>query len=214
MELTLGSIFPLAPADLEAERPSLGSTTPAIKRIRAVHHQAARLMATGATAAEVSLTTGLSPSRQSILKNDPSFKQLLQHYAEIDAEVFVNVREKVAALGVTAAEVLQERLEEAPEAVSIKELTNILSTALDRGGFAPVQKSIAVSGSFAPEDIEALKAALGQAPTRERLSHTITVEKEASSVPTDSGAQVGAAFGEASPSAETPSGLPGEGPGV
>lgn len=119
----------------------VGSETPKLKRIRSVHHAAARLMATGMKQSEVSMNTGLCPSRLSILKNDPAFDSLVQHYASAEQERFASVQDRMAMLGMVAAEELQDRIVEGAEEIATRDLTDILRHALDRGGYAPVSKS-------------------------------------------------------------------------
>jgi hypothetical protein len=119
----------------------VGSTTPNLKSLRAVHHQAARLIATGMTQEEVSLHTGLCSSRLSILKQDPTFSGLVQFYTQAEGERFASVRDRMVQLGLTTAEALMERVIENPEEISTKDLTDILRSTLDRGGHAPVTKS-------------------------------------------------------------------------
>ncbi len=120
---------------------SVGSTTPHLKRIRAVHHAAARLIATGMKDAEVSMNVGLCVSRLSILKNDPAFQDLITHYETAEKERFAVVQDRMAMLGMVAAEELNDRIIDSPEELTTKDLTEIMKVSLDRGGYAPVTKS-------------------------------------------------------------------------
>jgi predicted transcriptional regulator len=119
----------------------LGSTAPRLKRIRAVHHAAARLMATGMKDSEISLNVGLCSSRLSILKNDPAFSDLVEFYTQGEVERFSSVQDRMVMLGMVAAEEIQARIEEDAEDVATRDLTEIMKLSLDRGGYAPVQKS-------------------------------------------------------------------------
>lgn len=209
MEIAIGDIFPLTSADLSTERAPVAAGTPPLQRIRAAHHYAARLLATGMKAAEVSVHTGFCQSRLSILAKDPSFNELIAHYREVEEEVFVDARKRVAALGVTAAEALHDRLLDRPDDISTKDLTNLLATALDRGGYAPVQKSISVSSNMGAAEIAALREALGTAPRKERI-----IEGDYSNVPADTAPGMGSTDDKAVVSAEASEGGAGEGTGV
>lgn len=118
-----------SPAPPPAERPML--------RIRHQHHLAAKLMADGKKQAEVALITGYSTARLAQLEKDPSFQELLSHYKDQAVEKWLNVHERLAALGITVTEELMDRLEEAPEDFSNEELRKLAETLLDRGGYGP-----------------------------------------------------------------------------
>lgn len=215
MELQLSDIFPLTAADLENPPPASVPVLPGLKRIRAVHHQAARLLATGMKQSLVALHTGVSESRLSVLKSDPSFQELMAHYAEVDEEVFVDVRKTVAALGTSAAEALHERVLENPDDISTKDLTALLSAALDRGGFAPIQKTVAATLTLPPDEVAELKRQLGVAPRRERIIDAeVLPPEEQTLVPQDSQPGMGSAVPEASLSAEAAPGSPRSGTGI
>lgn len=119
----------------------VGAKPPGIKSLRALHHKLAQCLAQGMSEAEASIVTGYSSSRVSILKADPAFQELLEFYTKTRKDIFVDVQQRMAGLATTAVEILQEKLEDTPEAVSIKDLNNILKSAADRGGHAPVRKS-------------------------------------------------------------------------
>jgi predicted transcriptional regulator len=137
----------------------VGSVTPRLKKIRAVHHAAARLIATGMKDQEVSLNVGLCPSRLSILKNDPAFRDLVEFYTQSEVDRFSSVQDRMVMLGMVAAEELNDRIEEAAEDVTTKDLTEIMKLALDRGGYAPVTKSESknLHAHMSLSELEALK---------------------------------------------------------
>jgi len=205
LTLSIGNIFPLE----EGAVPEPGAEPPTVlAKIRSVHHRAARLIASGMRLADVASATGLNYARLSMLKNDPLFSELLAHYSTLEDETFQNVREKVADLGVTTAEVLHERLIENPETMSNKDLVNLLQVSLDRGGYAPVQKSVSLSGHIDAEALSAMKAALGSAPERiiEGEAHEISEE--------DSGPEISEPVAATSIQTEALEGLPGEGDSI
>lgn len=118
-----------SPAAPPAERPML--------RIRHQHHLAAKLMAEGRKPAEVSMITGYSTARLNQLSKDPAFAELITHYKDSATEKWLNVHERLAALGVTVTEELAERLETKADDFSNEELRRLAETLLDRSGYGP-----------------------------------------------------------------------------
>jgi hypothetical protein len=110
----------------------LGSEAPPLAKLRHAHHSLARLVAEGRKGVEISLITGYSPSRISILKQDPAFKELVSYYAEQAEAKYLNVHERLAALGITTVEELQARLDENPERFSNRELRELMAEAFGR----------------------------------------------------------------------------------
>jgi hypothetical protein len=112
--------------------------TPSIKSLRASHHLLARTMATGIDLAEVSIITGYSVSRISILKGDPSFRELLAYYEAMEAEQAKTARadmhERLAQVGFDSLEVLHERLLDEPESFDNKTLLAVVEATADRTG--------------------------------------------------------------------------------
>lgn len=142
--------------DLSGPKRDATVTTPIIKRLRTQHHHLARLLAEGRKEVEVSALTGYSQSRISILKNDPAFAELMEYYKQEAAAAFVNVHERLAALGITCLEELQARLEEDPEKFANKELRELAAMVFDRsvapakgvGGSAPTNVQTAIKIEF------------------------------------------------------------------
>lgn len=129
----------LTPEDvpLLVNPPPVGSSPPTIASIRHSHHQLARLLAEGREQAEVALITGYSPSRISILKGDPAFAELLAYYAIQREQVFVDVMERMRALGLDSLEEIQARMNETPEKFSARELFELTELMLVKGRAAP-----------------------------------------------------------------------------
>lgn len=153
--------------------------TQVLKKIRASHHQAARLLAQGVRAGEVSALTGFCSSRISVLQADPAFEELVRHYASVEESRFADVQERMVTLGLTASEEIIDRLETEPELISSKELVDIVKAALDRGGHAPVTKSESknLSVVLGAEDLAAMKAHGGSTILDKATIHG-KVEKE------------------------------------
>lgn len=146
------------PSELLEETALSTQQAPTIKRLKQIHHELARLLASGLSPAEVAASTGYSASRISILQRDPSFKGLMDHYKTQRDEIFVDVHKRMATLGIDAADELQERLEMNPESFSVGQLTELMKATLDRGGFSPVQKTQNVSMSVTPEALARIRA--------------------------------------------------------
>jgi hypothetical protein len=140
--LELGPVRELTEADLVrlAASPHKGVTAPAVAKLRNTHHTLARLLADGVAPGKASLITGYSLSRISILQADPSFRELLEHYTAVKAEVYLDVHQRVGALALSMVDELQERLETVPETFTNKELREAATAMLDRSytrGAAP-----------------------------------------------------------------------------
>lgn len=121
--------------------------TPAkpIKRLRDRHHALARMLASGMKDGHAALAVGYEPSRVSILKSDPAFKELLAFYREnVDAQL-AEYHERIAALSVDAVEELRARLEEDPESFSSSLLLEIATKTADRTGYGPQSSSTQVN---------------------------------------------------------------------
>jgi hypothetical protein len=109
--------------------PSSPTAPTQLSKIRSAHHQVAQLMATGFPQVEIGRITGYSQSRLSILKTDPAFSELVRHYQDVKEFKFADAQERMAALGLSTLEELQDRLEASPEDFSTQtllEMTELL----------------------------------------------------------------------------------------
>lgn len=129
----------------------------ALKSIRAIHHMVARMLATGMKDIDVAEHTGMSNTRISILKKDVAFKALITHYTKREDERFIDVQERAVALGLTAGEILHERMESDPDSVSNNSLLEIMKASLDRGGHSPINRSQNVSVHIGANELAAIK---------------------------------------------------------
>lgn len=141
--LTWGEPLPLTQADivLLQETPkgtSDGGAVTPLTRIRERHHALARLLATGGCSmAEASILTGYDISRISILKNDPSFKELVLFYQnEVNAE-YKTMQAQLAGLGSDALDELRRRVEEEPDKIGFNTLLDTVVKIADRTGNGP-----------------------------------------------------------------------------
>lgn len=139
------------------ESMNLGIKAPGIKALRAKHHQLAQCLAQGYSDTEASVTTGYSPSRISILKADPAFKDLLAFYQESSKDAFVDVQSRMAGFAVTCVEVLQDRIEDRPDSFTNKDLNELIKTTADRGGHSPVHKTENKTVLLTAQDLKSMK---------------------------------------------------------
>lgn len=125
----------LTSADLAM--PQVSSPAKPIKAIRDSHHSLARCLATGMSEGDASAVTGYSPSRISILKADPQFKELVEFYRQGAIKEVADFRARMADMGMDALAELRERMEEKPEDFSPALLKEIVRDMADRTGHAP-----------------------------------------------------------------------------
>lgn len=137
----------------------LGSTASPLQKIGFAHHSLAKLLAEGRTNAECSLITGRSASRISILKNDPAIMELIEYYRTQNEAVYLNIHERLATLGLSSIEELQQRLEDEPDSFSQRELMELAALGFDRSGYGPSSKVQHEHAHFLkPADVARLKS--------------------------------------------------------
>lgn len=115
--------------------------TPVVQKLRHSHHTLARLLAEGRKPGEVAAIMGYSNSRISILQNDPAFCELVEYYSGQAKAQFVDVHSRLAQLGTDTVEVLQERVLEKGDELSVKTLLDIAAFSLDRSVAPPKRTS-------------------------------------------------------------------------
>ncbi len=118
--------------------PAREVTTPSIQKLKQSHHTLARLLAEGTTQVEAAAITGYSLSRISVLKLDPAFCELLVYYSSQQKEIYLNVHQRLASLGLDALEELHDRLNDPSQPpMSNKELQDLVALSFDRAGYGP-----------------------------------------------------------------------------
>lgn len=127
----------LEPSDFAALGVEKGSKTPAIKRLSERHHTLARNLAGGMPPGQAALICGYDPSRVAILQADPAFRELMTFYREDVDVVYRDAHAKLAGVASTALDELQERLETAPEDISVGQLIELTKLGADRTGYGP-----------------------------------------------------------------------------
>lgn len=151
-ELGVADIFRLATEGAGVPR----TAAPIIQRLRAVHHDAARHLASGKTIRETAALCGRTPQRISDLTVDPAFQELMAYYhAQIDERATDDAADFQAVLiniAKEAAEEIQDRFDDPVKraAIPFSELRAVMGDALSRT-VAP-QKQAAV-GQVAPTHI-------------------------------------------------------------
>lgn len=121
----------------DAPEGSLRSSVTTIQKLRTSHHMLAKLIADGVSNNDAALITGYSISYISTIKNEPMFQDLVQHYTSMKAEVYLDVHQRLASLGLDIVEEIQERLATEPESFALRDLKELGELALDRSGAGP-----------------------------------------------------------------------------
>lgn len=156
--------------DVLANPPTVGEPFSVVKKMRNTHHMLARLLAEGRPPGECALITGYSSSRISILQNDPAFKELVAYYRSQAEQSYLNVHERLAALGLSAVDELQERLEVNPDEFTRRELLDLSIAMMDRS----VTKPSSTPGQSAGGQPISLQVTFVESPHKqsEALGHT------------------------------------------
>lgn len=161
-ELTLEQLEAAAAlAGNPANRPTPGVPLPATKRIKAWHHEAARLMASGVRDNEICQVMSCSPSTLSALRRSPAFQNILLAYSIGPEEEAFSAAAKIRATALLALERAEEILSDTTKPMNSKFLTDVLFGLLDRAGFSPVTKSLNLSGGLTPDAIAQIREAVG-----------------------------------------------------
>lgn len=103
-----------------------------IKAMRASHHLLAMTLAAGASDINAAFVTGYSIATVRQCKSSPMFQELLAYYKEQKSEEFRDFAKQAAAVGMDALQIMRERMEQDPDSIKFKELTELMSTLLDR----------------------------------------------------------------------------------
>jgi len=128
--------------------PYQDGTGPRLKTLRYNHHLLAKAVASGKSLLECSNLTGHSATRICVLKNDPAFQELVSFYAEELNEVYVDVHQRMASLGTSVLEELQERFEADPEKFTKRELMDLFTTMADRSIPTGKGRAVAPTGHY------------------------------------------------------------------
>ena len=160
-EAELELLGAIEPSDLVARAEGVCSEVPTLNKIRAIHHDIAKMLAQGMKPSYISSVLNYSLSRISTLQRDPAFKELVTYYNKGNEVAFADVRKQIATLSSDAVAELSARLEEQSDSISTANLLEIAKLSLDRSGFAPVAKSQVAIAHISADDIKDLKAQAG-----------------------------------------------------
>jgi hypothetical protein len=121
-----------------------------LRRLTDMHHCIARLVAQGEAGYAIAMATGYSQSRISILKADPAFQELVEHYRskveEVGHEAAVDINRKMVAVLSDSLEVMHDYvLGGDPD---IRNVNDIGKFVADRAGFGPASKSTNTNFTF------------------------------------------------------------------
>lgn len=124
------------------------SAPPVLKRLRAIHHEAARLLVSGKNCVEVAFLVGYTPQRVRDLQGkDPAFQELVAYYSDQRTQITITesdrAQKKMAEIFDLASDELLDRLEDPAKvaAMPTSEIRQIISTAGDRS-VAPVKTAV------------------------------------------------------------------------
>lgn len=116
---------------------------PVLKKLRAIHHRQAALLAEGKTNNEVAAICGTTPQRVVQLKQDPAFKDLMHYYEDqiitLQLEDSARLRDKAVDIGEMAMNEMAERLEDDAKrtALPMSELRQVAADMLNRTVLPP-----------------------------------------------------------------------------
>lgn len=158
-ELTLDDL-----RKLEVER-GVQKPVPLMRRLSERHMALARALASGVSAQEASAITGYTVNRISILRDDPTFKDLVQLYTEKVDSGYLDFHKQLSGATMDAVLMLRDRMEDEPENIATRELLEVVKTGADRTGYGPQSTNVTVQVDLA----ERLAAAYKRVEERKRL---------------------------------------------
>lgn len=138
-EVSCEVVRPLELADLAlltAER-GVQKPVPMVQRITARHRLLAKCLADGLKDSEAAVQTGYTQSRISILKQDPSFRDLVEYYRTVKDEQYVDMHKKAAGFAEDLVDSLQDDLDNGKLSPGLK--SDLLKNMMDRTGHGPAQ---------------------------------------------------------------------------
>ena len=127
-----------------AKRPSPGRPESSVKRLSSRHRLAARLIAEGKTNIQVAAICNYTPQNIVILKQSPAMQDLIAHFRQEQDIVYRSVNEKLNEIAGEALDLIMEKIESAPEDISLSQAMELAKMGADRTGNGP-QRSSTVS---------------------------------------------------------------------
>ncbi len=146
-EYSVEFVRELGPGDLVLLASERGVSPPMPLKLNDRHHSLARCIAQGMTDSEASIVTGYDPSRISILKQSPLFRQLVHTFRAQEDDLHASFIERATILSLTAMNSLQDDLENEENPLPAGMKLEIAKFGSDRIGHAPVQKTFNVNAN-------------------------------------------------------------------
>lgn len=168
---------------LAGTKPKVPVKVSSLKRLSERHRNLARIIASGVPVWEAASMSGYTETRISMLKSDPAFANLVRFYAENKDAIFETMYEKLSGMGSEAADLLRERMEEAPDEITTPALLDMVKVGADRTGHGPQSTNVNVNVNIA----DRLNAA------RKRIASAKQIDAKAEEVKDDSGSDESAA---------------------
>lgn len=133
------AVRPIDPQDFISLQTSSGYTEGAapLKRLRATHHQLARLLAAGSSPEECTILTHYCASRISVLQSDPTFNALVESYRKELTSAVADIPGQLLNVALDSLQEFRDRLEDEPGNISDKDLLAAAKLGLDRAGYGP-----------------------------------------------------------------------------
>lgn len=156
-----------------------------IQTLRDNHHRMARALAAGLTTADAAKACGVSISRITSLRSDPSFADLVAHYRALVTAEWVQedtVIEMMRGNALKAQAMLSDKLDDAMEKnefLSTRDLLGIAEQGLDRTGYGKERKNVNINMDFAARLEEARK----RSATAREVSGRVIESKVAHATP-------------------------------
>lgn len=136
--LTVEMLRPLTSDDMAQVFEERALRPQRLQRITSRHHALARYIAGGYTRENAAILAGYSVATvNSVLMNDPTFLELVEFYKSDEVATLRSLQEKMLGIGLEAAELLQQRMEEQPDKITVGQLLEIHRTMADRTGHGP-----------------------------------------------------------------------------
>lgn len=130
----------LTEADLALMEVERGEQKPPhLKRLTQRHHALARALASGMRNWEAAMSAGYTESTVSILKNDPTFQNLVEFYKDAKDHEFRHVQAQMAGLASDLIESIADDLED--DKLSPGQKLQAAALVLDRTGNGPASSS-------------------------------------------------------------------------
>lgn len=143
--LTFAVDRPLTMEDI-GDRKLTTNSTP-LKRITDRHHALARAIASGTPLIDVSVIFSMSYERVKQLKEDPSFRELVNYYHNVETVLIRSTSERMAETANAGIDLVNEILddEERRAKLSLGQALEVVKTFADRSGNGPQTTSVQVN---------------------------------------------------------------------